>query len=42
MLSDYAALIRPTRLAEGGSKLQVRGYVGVPMFGRSQTWVREE
>lgn len=29
-------------LAEGGSKLQVRGYVGVPMFGRSQTWVREE
>lgn len=29
-------------LVEGGSKLQVRGYVGVPMFGRSQTWVREE
>ena len=29
-------------LTEGGNKLQVRGYVGVPMFGRSQTWVREE
>ncbi|MBB5370463.1 MULTISPECIES: DUF2147 domain-containing protein [unclassified Janthinobacterium] len=29
-------------LTDGGSKLQVRGYVGVPMFGRSQTWVREE
>ncbi|MGK5080627.1 DUF2147 domain-containing protein [Janthinobacterium sp. HLX7-2] len=29
-------------LSEGGNKLQVRGYVGVPMFGRSQTWVREE
>eukprot|EP01133_Synstelium_polycarpum_P022174 gene22174-26610_t len=29
-------------LTEGGTKLQVRGYIGVPMFGRSQTWVREE
>jgi uncharacterized protein (DUF2147 family) len=29
-------------LTDGGSKLQVRGYIGVPMFGRSQTWVREE
>ncbi|MCC7683921.1 hypothetical protein JAB5_39420 [Janthinobacterium sp. HH103] len=29
-------------LIEGGTKLQVRGYVGVPMFGRSQTWVRED
>ncbi|KAB8043060.1 DUF2147 domain-containing protein [Janthinobacterium aquaticum] len=29
-------------LTDGGTKLQVRGYVGVPMFGRSQTWVREE
>ena len=30
------------RLIEGGKKLDVRGYVGVPMFGRTQTWVREE
>ena len=30
------------RLIEGGKKLDVRGYVGVPMFGRTQTWLREE
>jgi len=30
------------KLVEGGRKLEVRGYVGVPMFGRSQTWIREE
>ena len=29
-------------LTEGGTKLQVRGYVGIPLIGRSQTWVREE
>ncbi|HEY8608739.1 MAG TPA: DUF2147 domain-containing protein [Noviherbaspirillum sp.] len=29
-------------LADGGRKLDVRGYVGVPMFGRTQTWVRVE
>jgi uncharacterized protein (DUF2147 family) len=27
---------------DGGKKLNVRGYVGVPLFGRTQTWVREE
>ncbi len=27
---------------EGGKKLNVRGYIGVPMLGRTQTWVREE
>jgi uncharacterized protein (DUF2147 family) len=25
---------------EGGKKLDVRGYVGAPLFGRTQTWVR--
>jgi uncharacterized protein (DUF2147 family) len=30
------------KLQDGGKKLEVRGYVGAPMFGRSQTWVREE
>jgi len=30
------------KLIDGGSKLEVRGYVGVPMFGRSQTWQREQ
>ncbi len=29
-------------LVEGGKKINVRGYVGVPMFGRSQTWVRQD
>ena len=28
------------RLVEGGRKLVVRGYIGLPLFGRSQTWVR--
>ena len=27
---------------ENGKKLEVRGYVGVPMFGRSQVWLRQE
>jgi uncharacterized protein (DUF2147 family) len=28
------------RLAEKGRKLVVRGYIGLPVFGRSQTWER--
>ncbi len=27
-------------LADGGRKLILRGYVGISLFGRSQTWVR--
>lgn len=30
------------KLANDGKKLDVRGYIGVPMLGRSQTWVRQE
>ena len=30
------------KLIDGGKKLSVRGYIGMPMFGRSQVWVREE
>lgn len=30
------------RLIEGGRKLEVRGYVGLSLFGRSQTWLRQE
>ncbi|MGH8854502.1 MAG: DUF2147 domain-containing protein [Telluria sp.] len=30
------------KLQDNGSKLEVRGYIGAPMFGRSQTWVREQ
>jgi uncharacterized protein (DUF2147 family) len=29
-------------LADGGKKLNVRGYIGVPLLGRTQTWLREE
>lgn len=29
-------------LGDGGKKLNVRGYIGISMFGRSQTWVRQE
>ena len=25
---------------DGGKKLEVRGYVGMPMLGRTQTWIR--
>jgi uncharacterized protein (DUF2147 family) len=30
------------RLSDDGKKLSVRGYIGVPMLGRSQTWVHQE
>jgi uncharacterized protein (DUF2147 family) len=30
------------KLADGGKKLDVRGYVGMPMLGRTQTWLRVE
>ena len=29
-------------LNDGGKKLDVRGYIGLPMLGRTQTWVRAE
>ena len=25
---------------DGGKKLEMRGYVGAPLFGRTQTWIR--
>ena len=28
--------------ADGGKKLDVRGYIGAPMLGRTQTWIRVE
>ncbi|RXZ34064.1 DUF2147 domain-containing protein [Oxalobacteraceae bacterium CAVE-383] len=29
-------------VAEDGRKLNLRGYIGVPMLGRTQIWLREE
>ncbi|MFY9513831.1 MAG: DUF2147 domain-containing protein [Rubrivivax sp.] len=37
--STYRLRLRP---ADGGKKLEVRGFIGVPMLGRSQTWGRAE
>jgi uncharacterized protein (DUF2147 family) len=30
------------RLLEGGRKLELRGYVVLPIFGRTQVWLREK
>ncbi len=30
------------KLDSTGTKLEVRGFIGVSLFGRSQTWLREE
>jgi len=30
------------KLIEGGKKLEVRGFIGVSLLGRTQTWMREE
>lgn len=29
-------------VAEDGKKLNMRGYIGIPMLGRTQIWLREE
>jgi len=35
----YKVKITPV---DGGKKLEVRGYVGTPLFGRTQTWLRAQ
>jgi uncharacterized protein (DUF2147 family) len=30
------------RVAEGGTRLEVRGFVGLSLFGRTQVWLREQ
>jgi uncharacterized protein (DUF2147 family) len=37
--STYKLILK---LTDGGKKLDVRGYIGSPMFGRTQTWIRAE
>ena len=31
-----------TRVIEEGRKLELRGYIGIPLFGRTQVWERQE
>ncbi|HEX5685513.1 MAG TPA: DUF2147 domain-containing protein [Ideonella sp.] len=35
----YKVRLKP---AQDGKALEVRGFIGMPMFGRSQTWIRVE
>jgi uncharacterized protein (DUF2147 family) len=35
----YRTRLKPV---DGGKKLEVRGYIGAPLFGRTQTWIRVE
>ena len=35
----YKVRIKPI---DGGKKLEVRGFIGAPMLGRTQTWIRVE
>jgi len=37
--TEYRLRLTPI---DAGKKLEVRGYVGTPMLGRTQTWVRVE
>ena len=36
---SYKVRLKPI---EGGKKLEVRGYIGTPFLGRTQTWIRAE
>lgn len=35
----YKVRLKPV---DGGARLEVRGYIGAPLLGRTQTWVRVE
>jgi len=35
----YKVRMKPV---DGGKKLEVRGYIGAPLLGRTQTWIRVE
>ena len=35
----YKVRLKPV---DGGKKLELRGYIGLPLLGRTQTWIRAE
>ncbi|MBX3618637.1 MAG: DUF2147 domain-containing protein [Rhizobacter sp.] len=35
----YRVRLKPV---DGGARLEVRGYIGMPLLGRTQTWVRAQ
>ena len=35
----YSVRLKPI---DNGTRLEVRGYIGTPLLGRSQTWIRAE
>ena len=40
---DTGGVYRSTMtLSADGRRLTVRGYIGIPLFGRTQEWVRAE
>jgi uncharacterized protein (DUF2147 family) len=40
---DNGKIYRGTmKLIDGGNKLILRGYVGIPLLGRSQVWLRDQ
>ena len=40
---DNGKLYRCTmRLFDGGSRLNIRGYIGIQLLGRTQVWLREQ
>ncbi len=40
---DNGKLYRCTmRLSDGGNRLNIRGYIGIQLLGRTQVWLREQ
>jgi uncharacterized protein (DUF2147 family) len=40
---DNGEIYRATiRLADQGNKLDLRAFIGIPLLGRTQTWIREK
>ena len=40
---DYGEIYRAEiKLKDQGSKLELRAYIGIPLLGRTQSWIREQ